>query len=102
MRYRGGVGWVRRQGRKEDRRRKPQLNRRAAPKASSLSRNRRSSSKLRLIGQSKTQVGDRPESRAGDATAGVGRTIRQAGPEGISAAQAEGKPEGSAEGIGGR
>jgi len=66
------------------------------------SRNRRSSSRLRPTGKSKTQVGDEPESRAGDATAGVGRMIRKAGPEGVSAAQAEDTPEGSAEGIGGR
>jgi len=64
-------------------------------------KNRRSSSKAALTGKSKTQVGDWPDSRAGDATAGVGRVIRQAGPKGRSAARAEGKPDGSAEGVSG-
>jgi hypothetical protein len=62
-------------------------------------RNRRSSSKAKLSGKSKTQVGDWSRSRARDATAGVGCVVRQAGPKGRSTARAEGRPDGSAEGI---
>lgn len=102
MRPRGVEGWVRRQGRKEDRRRKPKINQRAAPKGS----NQRGS-KVEFKGHAdrknrrrKSEIGRK--GRAGDATAGVGRVIRQAGPKGRSAARAEDIPEGSAARVSGR
>jgi len=99
MRHRGIGGWVRQAGLEGV----PAAQADGKPESSAEGmqppRNRRLSSKVTLTGKSKTQVGDAQESRAGDATAGVGRMVRQAGPEGISAAQAEGKPEGSAEGV---
>jgi hypothetical protein len=45
------------------------------------------------------RVEDQLDGGAGDATPESRRLSPQAGPEGVSAAQAEGKPEGSAEGM---
>jgi len=76
MRHRGIGGWVRQAGPDGVSAAQAEGKSESSAEGMQQPRNRRLSSKVRLTGKSKTQVGDGQESRAGDATAGVGRMGR--------------------------